>query len=163
MKEIVQHEKIGQIVYEESFWTGKKEVSINGKKLSMQKKNTFLWNCDGQSKIVTVKGSFVTGTKLILDGEEAQLTASPKWYEIVCSVMIFAFIMVWGNSIALCKIVPIVGGAIGGGISGAMAFLNLIMMRMQDKIGLKLATWFVMMALNFGICFVAAKIFLALI
>ena len=163
MKITTNHHTYGTIVYNESFWTGKKEVSINGKKLSMQKKNTFLWNCDGQSKIVTVKGSFVTGTKLILDGEEAQLTASPKWYEIICSVMIFAFIMVWGNSIALCKIVPIVGGAIGGGISGAMAFLNLTLMKSQKNIWMKLIIWLAMLAATVALCHLAAIAFLSVL
>ena len=39
-------------------------------------------------------------------------------FEIVLSILIFAFVMVWGNSAKLCAIFPIVGGAIGGGISG---------------------------------------------
>ncbi len=33
MKQVVQNEKLGEIVYEESFWTGKKTVSVNGSQL----------------------------------------------------------------------------------------------------------------------------------
>lgn len=41
MKQVVQNEKLGEIVYEESFWTGKKTVSVNGSQLEKISKNTF--------------------------------------------------------------------------------------------------------------------------
>lgn len=30
MKKIIKHENHGDIVYEENFWTGKKNITING-------------------------------------------------------------------------------------------------------------------------------------
>ncbi|MBE6639330.1 MAG: hypothetical protein E7616_07780 [Ruminococcaceae bacterium] len=156
MKETVQHEKIGQIVYEESFWSGKKELTIDGVKLVKQQKNTFVWNCGGQNKLVYVKGSFATSAKLYVDDTVVELTPSAKWYELVCSILIFVLIMVWGNSVTLCSILPVVGGAIGGGISGAMAFLNLIMMKAQKKVGVKLGIWVAMLAATFITCFLVA-------
>ena len=162
MVEIVQHEKFGQIMYEESFWTGKKTLKIGGTQLTKQNKTTYIWDCNGEKKTVFLKGNYVTGVKLTVDGSDIQLTASAKWYEIVCSVMIFVLILVWGNSVDLCRIVPVMGGAIGGGVSGAMAFLNLTMMKTQKKVGLKLAIWLAMMVLTFGICFVLAKVYLNL-
>lgn len=39
MKIKVTNDKIGSIEYRESFWTGKKEITINGKKLTKVGKN----------------------------------------------------------------------------------------------------------------------------
>ena len=161
MRRSVQYEKVGLVDYVESYWTGKKDIYFNGKKLFMQDKNTYVWNGEGETKTVKLVGNYITGVKMQIDGTEVQLTPKAKWYEIACSVMIFMLIMVWGSSVDLCRIVPIVGGAIGGGISGAMGFTNLILMKSYKKIEIKLAIWGCMRVATFGICFVVAKILLA--
>ena len=161
MRRSVQCEKVGLVDYVESYWTGKKEIYFNGKKLQMQSKNTYVWNGEDQTKTVTLSGNLISGVKMQIDGTVVQLTPKAYWYEVVCSVMIFMLIIVWGSSVDLCRIVPIVGGAIGGGISGGMGFANLVLMKSHKKIAFKLAIWGCMLVATFGICFVVAKILLA--
>ena len=35
MKNIIKNEKYGEILFQESFWTGKKSISINGKQFQL--------------------------------------------------------------------------------------------------------------------------------
>ena len=70
-------------------------------------------------------------------------------------------IIVWGNNVALCSIVPIVGGAIGGAISGVMGVLNLYAMRSVKNVGIKLAIFAGMLVATFGICYVLALLLLS--
>ncbi len=159
MRSTVQHDEFGQIIYDENFWTGKKELTVNGVKLAKQQKNTFVFEHDGQSKIVDIKGGFATSAKLYIGDKVVELTPPLKWYEIVCSAVLFAIIVAWGNSVALCSIVPVIGGAFGGGITGAMAFLCLILMKNQNKLWAKLLVWLGMLAATFVVCFLAAIVF----
>ena len=41
MKTAVNDEQYGEILYEESFWTGSKQLTVNGEKLEKLSKNTF--------------------------------------------------------------------------------------------------------------------------
>ena len=152
MTSIIQHPTLGTIVYEEGFWTGKKKLSINGKPLTKENKKTFLYSDGEESKVVYLKGNFVSGTKLYIDNEIIEIVPAAKWYEIACSVFIFVLNMIWGNSVALCSIIPIVGGAIGGGISGALALLNVVAMKSVKNVALKLAIWLVMTLAMLVIC-----------
>ena len=43
MKSVVQHEKYGNIIYEENFWTGKKTITIDGTRLEKASKTEFLY------------------------------------------------------------------------------------------------------------------------
>lgn len=154
------HIGYGQIEYEENFWTGKKDLTINGIKLQKKNKNTFVLNSDEGTKLCHVKGSFLTGTKLMIDQDVIELTAAAKWYEIACSVSIFVLILIWGNSVTLCSIIPIIGDAIGGAISGAMACVNLLLMKKVKNVGIKLLIWLGILAATFGVCFIVAEFLL---
>lgn len=159
MKVTYQHAQYGQIDYEESAWTGKKELTVNGVKLAKKHKNIFVLNTPEEPITCTVKGSFISGSQLVIGQEVIQLTPAAKWYEIACSVLIFMLILIWGNSEVLCSIIPIIGGAIGGAISGAMGCLNLMLMKKSNNIGIKLCIWLGMLVGTFLICFLFALIF----
>ena len=152
MLSVVQHEVHGQIIYEENFWTGKKTVSIGGIPLKKQKKNVYLYENGEAASYVTIQGNFATGVKLLISGEAIELTKAAKWYEIALSVSIFALIMVWGNVEALFTILPVVGGAIGGGISGAAAIGCLIGMKSTKSLVLKLLIWLGCMVATLVVC-----------
>ena len=162
MKAVRQHEIYGQIKYEESFWTGQKSLTVNGARLEKKDKNTFVWNVDGVDTLCTVKGGFINEATVEVGGEVISLTPKAIWYELVCSAVICMLIMVWGNSAALCKIFPLVGGAIGGGISGGMAVVNLLMMKKSENVGKKLLIWLGILAATVLACFVIAKAILSL-
>ncbi len=159
----IQHAIYGEITYDENFWTGKKVITIDGLPLVKEKKNVYLYNKGEEQIRILVKGSFLTGAKLVMGQEILEVTKPATWYEMACSVAIFVFITVWGNSETLCSMVPIIGGAIGGGVSGAMAIVNLLAMRSVKHIGVKLAVFLGMLVATMGICFALAMVFLTLL
>ena len=160
MKTSVHHIGYGILEYEENFWTGKKVITVGGQKLLKKKKNVYTFHVENRELECHLKGSFLTGASLNIDGETIRLSAPCKWYEIVCSVLICSFILVWGNVPALCEILPLVGGAIGGGISAAMACTNLLLMKQTKNVGLKLLIWLGMFLATVLICFLIAAFIL---
>lgn len=163
MTSTVNHAIYGQIVYNENIWTGKKDITINGVKLVQTKKNMFVYQ-NGENKInVFVQGNFMSGSKLVIGAETILVGQKPTWYEVACSVAIFMFVLVWGNSVYLCSLFPIIGGGIGGGISGLMAVLNLLAMKSAKTIAAKLGIWIGMLIATILICFLFAVVFVVLL
>ncbi|MDE6618599.1 MAG: hypothetical protein K2K13_06215 [Clostridiales bacterium] len=160
MKTVIQHETYGEIVYDEGAWTGKKSVSIGGAQLEKLSKKEFKMQ-DGTT--VTVNGGFLQGANLNIKGENIALTPRVKWYEIALCILPFLFVMIWGNVTALCRIIPIVGGAIGGGISGLFSVLGLWGMKSVKPIWLKLLIAFGSLAITIAICYGIAIAILAAI
>ena len=159
----IQHEVYGPITYKENAWTGKKEITINGISLAKQKKNVYRYDNGENALSVTVQGNFLIGVKLVIANETIALTKAAAWYEIACSVAIFVLVLAWGNNAYLCSIFPIIGGAIGGFVSGLMAMLNLWAMKSIKKVGVKLAVALLMLIATVMICFVLAVAFLLLL
>jgi len=163
MKVNKTHEKFGEIEYCENAWTGKKELSINGQKLDKVDKTNFKWKTQDKETTVVVSGNYLMGSKLTIENEVVQITPAVKWYEWLLSAMIVILICVWGNVVALCRIVPILGGTIGGAISGVCAVGNLLTMKSTSKVWLKLLIWLGFMAIAFGACYGGAMIYLSLL
>ena len=160
MKASVHHVGYGQIEYDENFWTGKRELTIGGQKLLKKKKNVYVLNDENKELECRIKGSFLTGATLYIDQDVIQLSEPCKWYEIFCSVLIFAFVLVWGTVPSLCRIFPIVGGAIGGGISGLGACVSLFLMKQTKNAGLKLLIWLGMFLGTIAVCFLIGQFIL---
>lgn len=133
MTTYVQHETFGTIVYEENAWTGKKQITIGGVGLIPNGKNAFLWTTPTGNVTVTVSGNVFTAVKLMIASETVVVSPAPKWYEFILAFLPFVLVMIWGNSKALCAIIPIVGGAIGGAISGVLAVVSLLLMKSQKS------------------------------
>ena len=113
MKVIVTNEKYGEFVYEESVWTGKKELFLNGEKLEKNSKNVvFMSNGDA----VYLKGNSLSGVHITINGETFILLVALKWYDILLSLLPFILVLIWGNSRYLVNIVTIIGGIIGVGL-----------------------------------------------
>ncbi len=149
MKNVVQSENYGEIVYEENFWTSSRKICFNGEALEKVTRKEFRTQSGEQ---VYVKGSFLTGVKLNVGGGEITVTPTIKWYEAALALLPFILIMVWGNVVALCKIVPVVGGVIGGAISGLTSVASLFFMRSVKPVWLKIVIGLVFVAATFGIC-----------
>ena len=111
MKEIVQHEKYGTIEFSEGNFIANRQITINGQLLA-KKSNKIFYLADNTE--VKVEGGLFTGVKLNINGETIQISNAGKWYELAIYIAGFVLLMIWSNSIALCSIVPMVGGAIGG-------------------------------------------------
>ena len=125
MKIVVDDPVLGQIVYTENEWTGKKTLSVNGVVAMPASKKSFM--LDG--KLVTLAGNYASGLRLCIGANTVTLTPKPKWYELVMAALPLVFLLIWGNSRELCAIFPVVGGAIGGGIGGLFAMLSLLTMK----------------------------------
>ena len=113
--------------------------------------------------LAKIEGNYLAGSKLTIENQTIQLTPAIKWYELLLSVMIVAFVCIWGNVVALCNIIPILGGAVGGAISGLFAILNLVTMKVTSKVWLKFLIWLGFMAITFVCCYVGALIYISII
>lgn len=149
MKSTIQHEAYGEIVYNESFWLGRRSISINGVKLDKISRTKFKLQ-DGD--LALLSGNFLTGANLNIKGQIIKLTPTVKWYEILLCILPFLLTLTWGNITALCKIVPLVGGAIGGAIGGLLSVLGLYGIRSVKPIWLKIIIALVSLGATFGIC-----------
>lgn len=153
MRRIIQHPEIGEITYDESFWTGRKKLYVNGEQLT-KKSRTEFETADG--KTVTLKGNILSGTKAVIGGNEVVIEPATKWYEYVLSFVSLVFVLIWGNVTALCEIFPIVGGALGGFISALFSVLNLILIKKTDKLWLKLIISLASFVVAILICYLLA-------
>ena len=163
MKSVYKHQYYGEIVYRESIWTGKKEIIIDGKPLTKVRKNKYEFCNESGCIHVEVKGSSAFGVNIIMNGETIPVVQAPKWYDIVLASLVFMIVAVWGNSVALCSILPVVGGALGGGISGAMAVLALGAIKNTSNVFKKLVVWFAMLVCTLLLCFLAALVIFSLV
>ena len=159
MKNVVQHQTYGEIVYNESFWTGKKELTVNG--VAAQPISKKEYSVNGKKAIL--KGSFLMGSSLHIEGEAIQLSPKISWYEVIFAILPFLFLITWGNSVALCAIFPVVGGAIGGALGGISAVMSLLFMKMQKSPLAKILTGIIATAATILIAFILALMILSIL
>lgn len=129
MKETINHPTYGQILYDESFWTGKRKITVNGISAPAISRKEFL--IDGKKAVI--KGSFYTGIKMYIESDIIELSPKPKWYELVLALIPIIFSLTWGNSVALCSIFPVLGGGLGGGLSALCALTYLQFMKNEKN------------------------------
>ena len=159
MKEFVQHPIYGEIIYNESFWTGKKTLTINGVCAQPVSKKEFTV----EGKKVVIIGSSLMGLKLQIDNDIIEVSPKPKWYEIVFAVLPLIFLLTWGNSTALCSIFPVVGGAIGGALGGIGSITSLLLMKNAKSLLTKMLIGIGAFAVTVLIAFVLALVMVLLI
>ena len=93
MKNTLIHPTLGEIAYEENFWTGSKKLFVGGEQLQKLGKSSFQLP-DGTK--VYVGGNFLVGVKAtILGGETIQLVPSIKWYEVLLTIIPFVLVLIW--------------------------------------------------------------------
>ena len=132
MKEIIQHPTYGEIVYEESFWTGKRSLIIGG--APAEKRTTTEYVFGDDKTLVSIKGNYLYGISLVIKGETIEITPKPRWYEIAVAAIPVVLAIVWGNSPVLCAILPMMGGALGGGLGALFGLTALMQMKKQPKL-----------------------------
>jgi hypothetical protein len=162
MKKIIEKE-FGTLVYEESFWTGKKKIILNNQELQKIDKTTFQYlDEEGKIKNLYVTGNFVAGVQARFDNQNFRITPATKWYEYVLAISGFVFMLIWSNSPALCAIFPMVGGLIGGGISGLLCATSLLLMKSTNKALFKVLIGVGMFLANVFACFIVALMIIGL-
>lgn len=134
MKTVVQHETYGEIVFKENFWTGKKNLSINGEQLKKVSKNQFQ-TANGEP--ITLTGNYLKGSAVVIGIKSIPLTPAIKWYEIVLSALPFILILIGQPFVA---------------ISGIFSLLNLFIIKGIKQIWLKILISVAILAVAFLIC-----------
>lgn len=138
MKKVFVSEKYGNITYEESVWSGKKKVYVNGVVATQINKLSFSFKHEEENIEVIVYGNIFKGCTLKVGEERYEIYAKSLWYEYVLAILPFVFIMIWGNIPPLCEIIPVIGGAIGGAISGVMGVVSISFMKNTKNVLFKL-------------------------
>lgn len=129
MKEVTNHPIYGEIIYNENAWSGKKTLTVRGVDATQISKKEYVIN----EKRAILKGSFLTGASLYIEGETIQISPKTTWYEMVLAILPFLFLITWGNNATLCSIFPVVGGAIGGALGGAALVASLLLAKKQKS------------------------------
>lgn len=104
------------VEYFESFWTGRRELSIDGRAIEKIGRRIFCDNENGGLVEYTVKGSFIMGVTLINNSGEKWVLAGNKWYDWF---MIFLPLIGIVFGVALC-------GALGAGLSVIFCMLAML-------------------------------------
>ena len=161
MRVILQVPDIGEILYEESYWTGKKTVTINGKSYQKASKTTYVYMDGEKEHYITVTGSFLSGVSVTLgNGVTVKITEKPAWYEWLLSGAGFLFVLIWGNVPVSADIFPVVGGAIGGGIAAIFAIFSLMLIRDKKEIWKKVLIAVAFFAVTVLICHIIGRLIL---
>ncbi len=159
MTVIAFHHTYGKIVVDEDFWTGKKTVTVNSQTLDKVKRNTYLLP---DRKELKLKGSIYIGLEGEIDGERFQIGEKASALEIILLLLPFIVNMTLGNTLALSFGIPVVSGAIGGGISGAVGAAFLPKIKEADGAGKKVLWALAATGLSLVICTVIGFIFVVL-
>jgi hypothetical protein len=160
MKETIQHSVYGEITYSESFWLGKKALTVNGAVAQPIGKSKKEFMVNGEKAIL--KGSAFTGVTMLIGNETVELIRKPKVYEIILAILPIVFLLTWGNSVALCSIFPVVGGAIGGAIGAIFACESMMLMRKAKTPLTKILIGFGMFAATLLVGFIVAILLISL-
>ena len=137
---------MGLVEYEENPWSGKRAIKINGVLLTKKDRKTYVYNDGNERKNITVKGSYMYGLKIIIDGVEVELEEPPKWYEWVLFVVNIVAGMV------------LIGGAIGGALGALAGCSYIILSKPKTNPVVKIALGIGMLAALFAASFVLALI-----
>lgn len=159
MREIFQHPTYGGIVYEESYWTGKKKLTVNGVPAQPVSRKKFMIN----GNPALLKGNYLTGVSLNVEGETIQLSPKTTWYEIILAIIPLLFLLTWGSSPTLCSIFPVVGGAIGGLLGGVAIVISSLFMKTQKSPPVKVLIGLAVVVVTILIAFLLALVILRLL
>lgn len=142
MKVSIQNEqtKNKELVYEEGFWTGKRNVEYDGVRLTKVKGSLYEYKEGELSEQIVIKGNQLVGVSIKMFGNNIQVVRKLTWYEILMSALVF--------------IPCVLFGLIGGLIGGVLGATNLVIVRQVDKLYLKI---------TFSILFAAISILLSYI
>ena len=158
MKEIIQNEKYGTIEFSQGDFWGKNSISINGTEL--EKINNKQFKMEDGTLVNVVGGSF-SGIKLQINDEAVQITNPGKWYEILIYILGFVVMIVWSNSVALCSIIPMIGGAIGGILYAIPAVFGYNLSVKQKNPVLKIVITTCAILIGLFLCIIAGVLFVA--
>lgn len=152
MKSEVTHNKLGNIVYEENFFNGKKSLIVNGNVLHQRSETVFV-EVDEEKEIeYQVTGNFAAGVVVKAKGVSVQVVPKTPGYEYIIYFLPLILVLVWSSIVQLCEIIPVTGGLIGGAISGAISFASLVFAKCKKNLSTKILISLAATAIAFTIC-----------
>ena len=147
-----EHPELGKIVYQESFWTGRRSILVNGTALTRHNNKQF-----GNDEIkATVMGNLFSGIVINFSGTFVAMSQKTLPIEYILSFFPVLLIIIWANSPKLYSIIPIIGGAIGGGVSGGCGAVALIYMKLRKNIYGKILVAVISLVVAFILCNIIA-------
>ncbi len=158
MKASILTEKYGEIVYEESYWTGKRKVNVGGTEFKKINKKTFVGEINGERIGVAISGNYISGVFIDINGEKFRVTESAKWYDYLIAFIWLIPYLVWANSPVLCAILPIVGGGLGGAVAGVFLATGLLLIKSNKNIAAKIGISFAFFAATILVNFLLAVV-----
>lgn len=151
MTQTIMHPVYGTISYEESFWTGKRTLAINGKSLKKAKKNVYTLQEGETTLTATLKGNLMSGVSMVIDGAEITVTPKTTGLEWFLSMLPLLVVVVWGSNLNLCSIIPVAGGAVGG-LIGGLAMVYCALHIKEKTMGQKILISLLATVITFLIC-----------
>lgn len=124
---------VGNVEFRESFWSGKKRIFIDGREAVRRDRNLFLWEKDGVEHQIIITGTVFSGLCVVIDKLSYRLTEPLPWYSYVIVIGGALFCAIWMFTPALVELVPLVGGAIGGGIVGLFVAIQIYVARILQR------------------------------
>ncbi len=158
MKASILTEKYGEIVYEESYWTGKRKVNVGGTEFKKINKKIFVGEINGERIGVAISGNYISGVFIDINGEKFRVTESAKWYDYLIAFIWLIPYFVWANSPVLCAILPIVGGGLGGAVAGVFLATGLLLIKSNKNIAAKIGISFAFFAATILVNFLLAVV-----
>ena len=147
-----EHPELGKIVYQESFWTGRRSILVNGTALTRHNNKQF-----GNDEIkATVMGNLFSGIVINFSGTFVVMSQKTLPIEYILAFFPVLLIIIWANSPKLYSIIPIIGGAIGGGVSGGCGAVALIYMKLRKNIFGKILVALISLVVAFILCNIIA-------
>lgn len=129
--------KRGMLKIEFSLATEKRKIFINGIQATKINKTEYVLIDssinDGKEVNIRVYGNIAKGMTVNVDGFSYVILEAVTWYELALCIFFLAFNLAWGNTPKLVNVMPIVGGAIGGAISGLCFAFGLAFSRIPNK------------------------------
>ena len=117
-------------VYDENFWTGKKNIYVNGTLATKVGKKEFILSKGEEKTNIFVQGSYFSGVTLYINNKPVELVKN-KWYDWI--LMFAPFI---------CLALGVLSGAIGGALSALLSctatFINSTICRSKLNIFAKI-------------------------
>lgn len=153
MKKELIIENLGKVLVKQNAFMGNFKLFINEKPIQKIGKTVFSVGNDNPNRIY-VSGNIIKGYILIFEKSVYKITAPLPWYVYALGIVPFVMTMVLGNIAFLAEQgFYYVGGAIGGGISGAFSALTFFLCGYNNKWWQRLLICFSAICITFGICF----------
>lgn len=142
------------LVYTESFWTGKKEVEYDGNKAEKVDKFTFKLGEDN----FNVMGSYMTGVTIGFKGNNIEMVKKTTWFEYTLALLTFI------GCLAFAFFVNNVWCAVVCGVFGGFGCVcSLYVMKLTNKTWLKILIGFAFLLVLITLSYVfSAFVFKAL-